>query len=118
MLHSNNGGEFVKVHRFCSQSGIVSQYSCPYTSAQNGRAERKHRHVVEINLTLLAQASMHLNFWWDAFLTSTTLINGLPTDVLVGKSPMQLLLKKDLDLKSLKIFGCACYPTYVLSISY
>lgn len=39
VLRSDNGGEVVKVHRFCSQSGILSQYSCPYTSAQNGRAE-------------------------------------------------------------------------------
>lgn len=70
----------------------------------------KHRHITETGLTLLAQASMPLKFWWDAFLTSANLINGLPTDVLAGKSPMELLLKKSLDLNSLKIFGCVCYP--------
>lgn len=46
-VQSDNGGEFVKVHKLCSQLGIESRHSCPYTSAQNGRAERKNRHVVE-----------------------------------------------------------------------
>lgn len=59
-LQSDNGFEFVKVHQLCIQSGIRSRYSCPYTSIQNGRAERKHRHIVETGLTLLPQASMPL----------------------------------------------------------
>lgn len=31
-------------------------------------------------------------------------------EVLDGKSPIEVLLKKSLDMSSLKIFGCACYP--------
>ncbi|KAK1646191.1 hypothetical protein QYE76_063996 [Lolium multiflorum] len=43
-------------------------------NAANG-AERKHRHIVEVGLALLAQASMPLKFWDEAFLTATYLIN-------------------------------------------
>lgn len=37
-------------------------------------------------------------------------INGLPTPVLNGKSPMEILIKLGLNFSELKIFGCSCYP--------
>lgn len=89
--------------------GVISRKLCPYKSAQNGRAERKHRHVIETGLTLLAQASMPLSFWWDAFSTAVYLINGLPTNVLQGKSPIQLMMNTNLDFANLRVFGCSCY---------
>ncbi|RVW89826.1 Retrovirus-related Pol polyprotein from transposon RE2 [Vitis vinifera] len=36
--------------------GIVHQFSCPHTPQQNGRAERKIRHLVETGMALLAQS--------------------------------------------------------------
>lgn len=109
-LQSDNGGEYVRIHQECHRLGITSRYSCPYTSAQNGMAERKHRHVVETGLTLLAHASMPLTYWWDAFLAAAHLINCLPTSVLNGKSPVELLFNKKFDVSLLRSFGCACYP--------
>ncbi|KAG8478493.1 hypothetical protein CXB51_028394 [Gossypium anomalum] len=41
--------------------------TCPHTSEQNGVAERRHRQVVDMGLTLLAQASMPLEFWYFVF---------------------------------------------------
>ncbi|KAE8733997.1 hypothetical protein F3Y22_tig00000910pilonHSYRG00040 [Hibiscus syriacus] len=35
----------------------------PYTSEQNGVMECKHRHIVELNLVLLAQASLPIRYW-------------------------------------------------------
>jgi len=32
---------------FLAQNGTVLQHSCPGTSKQNGRAERKHRHILD-----------------------------------------------------------------------
>lgn len=82
VVQSNNGGKYTSIHKLCHKLGIQARLSCPYTSAQNGRAKRKHWHVVETGLTLLAQASMPLCHWWDAFMTATQLISGLPTAVL------------------------------------
>lgn len=84
--------------------------SCPYTSQQNGRAERKHRHIAELGLTLLAQAKMPMSFWWDAFSTAVYLINRLPSTTNFNKSPYTLITKKEPDYKALKPFGCVCYP--------
>jgi histone deacetylase 1/2 len=83
---------------------------CPYTSQQNGRAERKHRHVAELGLTLLAQAKMPFSYWWEAFSTAVYLINRLPSSVNPNESPYALLFKKEPDYIALKPFGCACYP--------
>lgn len=45
---------------------------------------------------------MPLSFWWDAFSTVVYIINGLPTQVLQGKSPMHFV--------NLRVFRCSCYP--------
>lgn len=109
-LQCDGGGEFKALNKVLQEAGIQLRESCPYTSAQNGRAERKHRHVVESGLTLLAQAKMPLQYWWEAFSTAVFLINRLPTCVLEDKSPYQQLFNKLPDYGAMKIFGCACYP--------
>jgi histone deacetylase 1/2 len=82
--------------------------SCPHTSQQNGVAERKHRHLVETGLALLAHASVPLRYWDEAFLTACYLINRMPTSVLNNDTPVQRLLKINPEYSFLRIFGCAC----------
>jgi len=41
---------------FLQQKGIISQHSCPYTPQQNGVAERKNRHLLEVVRTLLLES--------------------------------------------------------------
>lgn len=59
---------------------------------------------------MLAHASMLLTFRCEAFLTSTLLINWLPSTVLHDKSHMKQLVNRQLNLQKLRIFGCICYP--------
>uniref|UniRef100_A0A2N9HB18 Integrase catalytic domain-containing protein n=1 Tax=Fagus sylvatica TaxID=28930 RepID=A0A2N9HB18_FAGSY len=76
-------------NRFQAQlhtSGIHHQLSCPHTPAQNGRAERKHRHVTETGLALLFHSHIPTYFWVDAFSTAAYIINRLPTSLLRGSS--------------------------------
>ncbi|KAI5315178.1 hypothetical protein L3X38_044354 [Prunus dulcis] len=49
-LRSDNGGECVihDLHTFLSQHGIVHQTTCVYTPQQNGIAERKNHHLLEV----------------------------------------------------------------------
>lgn len=72
--------------------------------------ERKHRHIVENSLTLLAQASMPIKFWDEAFRASIFLINRLPTPLLQNKTPLETLFHTQLDYSQLKVFGCTWYP--------
>ena len=66
--------------------------SCLHAHQQNGSAERKHRHIVEVGLALLAAASMPLKFWDEAFLTATYLINIRPSKVIKFENPITRLL--------------------------
>jgi hypothetical protein len=111
-LQSDNGGEYTsnQFKEFLSQNGILHRLTCPHTSQQNGVAERKHRHVVELGLTLLAQSGLSPKYWVDSFLTAIYLINRLPTPVLNNDSPFFKLFGKDPDYTSLRSFGCLCYP--------
>ena len=101
------GGEYRNLNTFFNKLGISHRLSCPHTHQQNGVVERKHRHIVETGLTLLAHASVPFHFWSDAFATACFLINRLPTRVLNMKTPIELLLGETPDYTFFKVFGCA-----------
>lgn len=105
-LQCNMGKEFTVLHKFFKDLGIQIRH----THQQNGLVERKHRHITETGLTLLAQSGLPMSFWWSSFHTATFLINRLPTPVLQHQSPYFRLYGKKPDYVFLKSFGCACYP--------
>jgi hypothetical protein len=104
------GGEYRALNFFFKRIGISHQISCPHAHQQNGSAERKHRHIVEKGLTLLAHTSMPLKFWDEAFLTAVFLINRLPSKVINHETPLVCLYGQELDYTFLRTFGCACWP--------
>lgn len=55
-IQTDWGGEYEKLHSFFTKIGISHHVSCPYAHQQNGSAEHKHRHIVEVGLALLAHA--------------------------------------------------------------
>lgn len=111
-IQTDNGGEFLSsvFKSFIINSGIEHRYTCPHTSEQNGLVERRHRLIVEMGLTLLAQASLPIFYWADAFCTSVFLINRLSSSILGGSTPFEKLYGTKPDYSILKVFGCECYP--------
>ena len=109
-LQSDWGGEYQKLSSFFQRVGIEHHVSCPHAHQQNGSAERKHRHIVEVGLTLLAHAHMPLKYWDEAFLTATFLINRIPSRVINFTTPLERLFKRKPDYSFLRTFGCACWP--------
>ncbi|RVW36198.1 Retrovirus-related Pol polyprotein from transposon RE2 [Vitis vinifera] len=93
-VQSDWAGEFRSLSILFSNMGIVHCLSCLYTSQQNGRVERKNRHVVEMG--------MPLSYWPHAFQTATYLINRLPIPVLHHQSPYFTLYHKLLAYTHLK----------------
>lgn len=77
----DNGKEYVNAsfQNFFDENGMVFRLSCPYTSSQNGKAERKIRTINNMVRTLLAHASLPNIFWHHALETATYLLNILPT---------------------------------------
>jgi len=113
-FQSDGGGEFIS-QRFFKQlqdSGIQRYMSCPHTPQQNGMAERKHRQLTEMGLTLMFQSKTPQKYWVEAFFTSNFLSNLLPTIALATKiSPYEALFGKVPNYSALRTFGCACFPT-------
>lgn len=53
MFQSDGGGEFRSLCSYLKNCGTVFRHPRPYTHQQNGKAERKHKHIVEMGLVLL-----------------------------------------------------------------
>ncbi|KAJ9541585.1 hypothetical protein OSB04_028091 [Centaurea solstitialis] len=79
---------------FLRSQCTISQYSCPGTSPRNGRAERKHRHILDTG---------------EAAFTGVYTINTHPTPILQQKSPYEVLHGISPAYDLLKVWGYACF---------
>lgn len=102
--------EFSLLKPILDNAGILFRKFCPYTSQQNGMVERKHRHLVEIGLTLLAQYFVPLRCRDYSFSFACHIINRILFEVLNHTSPFEKLFHIVPQYIDLKIFGCLCYP--------
>lgn len=91
---------------------MVFCFSCPHTSPQNGKTERKIRTINNLARTILAHSSMPPSFWHHTFQMATYLLNILPNKKLNNKSPTQILYLKDPSYSLLRVFGCLCFPLH------
>ena len=89
ILRSDSGGEYMsnEFQHFIQSHGIISQRSCPFTPQQNGVAERKNRHLLDVVRTLLIESFVPPRFWCEALSTAIYLINRLPSPNLDNASP-------------------------------
>jgi len=60
------GEEFRSLNTFFHKLGIVHRVSCPHTHQQQGCVERKHRHIIDTSLALLADSNVPKTFWDEA----------------------------------------------------
>lgn len=81
VIRSDNGTEFVNndLSSYLQSLGIIHQTSCPYTPQQNGIAERKHQHLLNVARSLKTQSHVPSSLWGDCILTAAHLINITPS---------------------------------------
>ncbi|KAL1215287.1 Retrovirus-related Pol polyprotein from transposon RE1 [Cardamine amara subsp. amara] len=111
VLRSDNGGEYTSntFKARLANHGILHQTSCPYTPQQNGVAERKNRHLMEVARSMMFHKNMPRRFWGDAVMTACYLINRTLTKVLNDISPYEVLNKTKPHMDHLRVFGCVCF---------
>ncbi|CAN1753617.1 Retrovirus-related Pol polyprotein from transposon TNT 1-94 [Linum perenne] len=117
VLHTDNAKDYFnhEINTFLTTHGIIHSSSCVETPQQNGIAERKNRHLLEVARALLFSSQVPKYLWGDAIRTATYLINRLPSRVLKFESPRQILLSLFPHITSfssdlpLKVFGCTAF---------
>ena len=93
VFRSDNAQEY-KAHEFTSilhQFGIVPHSSCTSTSQQNGRAECKLRHILNVVHATTIAASTPSQFWGEAALTAVYTINRCPSPIVHNHTPCDML---------------------------
>jgi len=108
VIRSDNGHEF-KMNEFFSSKGIIHQTNYVETPEQNGIAERKHQHLLNVTRALLFQSKISTHFWSYALTHAAFLINITPTPFLQNSTPYEKLYDDSYNFKNLKIFGCMFY---------
>ncbi|KAK2405521.1 putative mitochondrial protein [Trifolium repens] len=109
IFRSDNGTEFTCMKNYFLDHGIIFQSSCIGTPQQNGRVERKHRHILNVARALRFQGHLPIEFWGECVLTAGYLINRTPSVVLGEKSPYEVLHGHAAPLEHLRVFGSLCY---------
>jgi len=61
-VRSDNGTEFIYLGNYFHKHGIMHETSCARTPQQNGRVERKHRHILNVARALRFQANLPIEF--------------------------------------------------------
>jgi transposase InsO family protein len=82
---TDRGGEFNSngINQYCSDNGIIK--TLPYTSHNNGKAERLNRTILERALAMLPGSGLPTNY----FLTANYLRNRTPTLQSKDKTPFE-----------------------------
>jgi len=64
IIKSDNGREFTSrpMKNFYSEQGIIHQIICVNTPQQNGRVERKHRHIMNVARALRFLENLPIEF--------------------------------------------------------
>jgi transposase InsO family protein len=73
MIRTDNSTEYVNKEfgAFLSAQGILHQTSCPNTPPQNGVAERKNRHILDVARSLMYIMNVPKFLWSEAVMTAT-----------------------------------------------
>ncbi|CAI7861695.1 unnamed protein product [Closterium sp. NIES-53] len=108
-LRTDRGGEFLghDFTLFLDGKGIIHDLTCPYTSEQNGMAEREMRSIVEaVRMMLLHMGVQH--HWWHLALAQAVWVRNrvehasLPS----GVTPYELAFRRKPDVSMVRVWGC------------
>ena len=116
VFRSDNAKEYFNsiLGAYLMSHAIIYQSSCVDTPQQNGVAERKNRHLLEVARSIMFTTNVPKHFWGEVVLTATYFINMMPSRVLKFQTPCQTLLlsypnTRIISSLPLKVFGCTSF---------
>jgi len=110
-LRSDGGGEYFsnEFSEYLKEHGIQRKYSCSYSPQQNGVAERKNRHIVEIACAMLNEKNLPNYFWAETVAIAMYIMNRTPIVAVHDMTPKEKFIGKKPDVSHLRVFGCIAY---------
>jgi histone deacetylase 1/2 len=114
-FQTDNGREYdsTAMRLLLSSLGTQLRLSCPYTSQQNGKAERVLRTINDCVHTMMIHSAAPLAFWAEALATATYLINRRPCRATGTTTPYAMLFGVSPSYTELRVFGCQCFPNLI-----
>ena len=104
---------------YCQRHGIIHEFTAPYSSAQNGLAERAIRTTMDDVRTLISDSNLGPSYWAEAAAYSIDARNLIPSRRHPGRIPAESFSGDRQNVAHLRVFGAKCWakiPT-ALSIS-
>jgi hypothetical protein len=114
-IHFDNGKELVNKHLedHCEKTGTEITTTAPYSSQQNGVAERKNRSLTERGRCMLhGHSNTHDKpyLWSEAIAYACLINNNMPAKINgEWKIPQVLMFGNPLDMKYFQLFGTTCH---------
>lgn len=111
----DNGTEFINhnCEKLFVSLGIIHPRTCAYTPRQNGVAERKQRHILEVTRAIRFHGKIPIKFWGHCALFVVYLINRFPSTVIGNVSPFERLYGKKPNLNHLRVLDCLCFAKII-----
>ena len=80
-LRSDGGKEYLldEFTTYLRKEGICQEFSCQHTPQQNGVAERKNRHILEVVRAIMNEKNLPKLYWVEAANTIVYLMNWCTT---------------------------------------
>jgi hypothetical protein len=109
-LRLDNAKEFksTKWSLFCSNKGIICEYTSPYSAPQNGIAERLNRYLVERLIAICKEKNIPL-FLWPTLIQAIAHIKNRTYNPIINKTPYEALIGHKPNIAYIKTLGSLAY---------
>jgi Reverse transcriptase (RNA-dependent DNA polymerase)/GAG-pre-integrase domain/gag-polypeptide of LTR copia-type len=94
---------------YCQPLGIKQEFTAPYSSSQNGLAERAIRTTIEDVRTLIHDSGLGHSYWAEGAAYSIYTRNLIPSRRFPGKIPLESFTGKRQSVSHLRVFGAKCW---------
>ena len=108
-LRTDRAYESLAWTEFCQRHGITHEFTAPYSSAQNGLAERAIRMTIDDVRTLLRDSGLGHSYWAEAAAYSIDTRNLIPSRRHPGQVPLESFSGKRQNVAHLRVFGAKCW---------
>src|ERR1700678_2565441 len=108
-MRTDRAFESAAWEEYCKSHGITHEFTAPYSSAQNGLAERAIRTTIDDVRTLLRDSGLSHSYWAEASAYSIDTRNIIPSRRHPGHIPIESFSGKRQDVSYLRVFGAKCW---------